>query len=96
MHRDGEVMAGLGNAGKGKMKELFQNVVNVTLPKGLRRNFPDNHMTNSGAKGSATNARKISVLLGQQELEERRVPVVVSGKTHSSFKPYEATSAAGS
>ena len=53
MYRDDKEMAGLDNAVKGEMKELFQDVVNVTLPKGLLRSFPDNHMTNSGAKGSA-------------------------------------------
>ena len=98
VYRDDKEMAGLDNAVKGKMKELFQDVVNVTLPKGLLRSFPDNHMqvmTNSGAKGSATNARQISILLGQQELEGRRVPVMVSGKTLPSFKPYETSAIAG-
>ena len=98
VYRDDGEMAGLDNAVKGKMKELFQQVVDVTLPKGLLRSFPDNHMqamTNSGAKGSATNARQISVLLGQQELEGRRVPVMVSGKTLPSFKPYETAAIAG-
>ena len=98
VYRDEKEMAGLDNAVKGKMKELFQDVVKVTLPKGLLRSFPDNHMqvmTNSGAKGSATNARQISALLGQQELEGRRVPVMVSGKTLPSFKPYETSAIAG-
>ena len=98
VYRDDKEMAGLDNAVKGKMRELFQKVVDVTLPKGLLRRFPDNHMqvmTTSGAKGSATNARQISVLLGQQELEGRRVPVMVSGKTLPSFKPYETSAIAG-
>jgi hypothetical protein len=98
VYKDDKEMAGLDNAVKGKMKELFQDVVKVTLPKGLLRSFPDNHMqamTSSGAKGSATNARQISVLLGQQELEGRRVPVMVSGKTLPSFKPYETSAIAG-
>jgi hypothetical protein len=98
VYRDDREMAALDNAVKGKMKDLFQKVVNVTLPEGLLRSFPENHMqvmTNSGAKGSATNARQISVLLGQQELEGRRVPVMVSGKTLPSFKPYETAAMAG-
>ena len=98
VYRDDKEMAGLDNAVKGKMRELFQKVVDVTLPKGLLRGFPDNHMqvmTTSGAKGSATNARQISVLLGQQELEGRRVPVMISGKTLPSFKPYETSAIAG-
>jgi DNA-directed RNA polymerase I subunit RPA1 len=52
-------------------------------------------MTLSGAKGSAVNARQISCALGQQELEGRRVPVMVSGKTLPSFKPFETKSIAG-
>ena len=98
VYRDDTEMAGLDNAVKGKMRELFQKVVDVTLPKGLLRSFPKNHMqvmTTSGAKGSATNARQISALLGQQELEGRRVPVMVSGKTLPSFKPYETSAIAG-
>ncbi|CAG8733632.1 15928_t:CDS:2, partial [Acaulospora colombiana] len=47
------------------------------------------------AKGSPTNARQISALLGQQELEGRRVPVMVSGKTLPSFKPFETAAIAG-
>jgi DNA-directed RNA polymerase I subunit RPA1 len=52
-------------------------------------------MTLSGAKGSAVNAQQISCALGQQELEGRRVPVMVSGKTLPSFKPLETKAIAG-
>jgi DNA-directed RNA polymerase beta' subunit len=96
--RDDAQMAGLDNIVKGKMKELSEAVVNATIPGGLLRSFPNNHMqvmTTSGAKGSATNARQISALLGQQELEGRRVPVMVSGKTLPSFKPFETAAIAG-
>lgn len=97
IHDDAQ-MAGLDNIVKGKMKELSEEVVNATIPHGLLRGFPENHMqimTISGAKGSSTNARQISALLGQQELEGRRVPVMVSGKTLPSFPPFETAAIAG-
>jgi hypothetical protein len=96
--RDDAQMAGLDNIVKGKMKDLSEAVVQSVLPAGLLRPFPNNHMqamTISGAKGSSTNARQISALLGQQELEGRRVPVMVSGKTLPSFKPFETAAIAG-
>lgn len=96
--RDDAQMAGLDNIVKGKMKTLSEAVVEATIPGGLLRSFPNNHMqamTTSGAKGSATNARQISALLGQQELEGRRVPVMVSGKTLPSFRPFETAAIAG-
>ncbi|CCA72815.1 probable DNA-directed RNA polymerase I [Serendipita indica DSM 11827] len=95
--RDDAQMAGLDNIVKGKMTGLFEAVIKV-IPNGLLRPFPDNHMqamTTSGAKGSSTNARQISALLGQQELEGRRVPVMVSGKTLPSFRPFETAAIAG-
>ena len=52
-------------------------------------------MTISGAKGSNVNANLISCNLGQQVLEGRRVPVMVSGKTLPSFRPYETDPLAG-
>jgi DNA-directed RNA polymerase I subunit RPA1 len=60
--------------------------------------FPKNQMpamTGSGAKGSLVNANQISCNLGQQVLEGRRVPVMVSGKTLPCFKPYETSVRAG-
>lgn len=96
--RDDAQMAGLDNIVKSKMKTLSEAVVKASIPGGLLRSFPKNNMqtmTNSGAKGSSTNARQISALLGQQELEGRRVPVMVSGKTLPSFKPFETAAIAG-
>jgi len=63
-----------------------------------KRTFPSNHMslmTQSGAKGSNVNMSQISCLLGQQELEGRRVPVMVSGKTLPSFLPFDDSARAG-
>lgn len=41
------------------------------------------------------NFQQISFLLGQQELEGKRVPRMVSGKTLPSFPPWDFTSRAG-
>jgi len=52
-------------------------------------------MTVSGAKGGAVNVSQISACLGQQELEGRRVPVMVSGKSLPSFKAFDTSLRAG-
>jgi DNA-directed RNA polymerase I subunit RPA1 len=60
--------------------------------------FPHNHlqvMTQTGAKGSSVNATQISSLLGQQALEGKRVPVMVSGKTLPAFPPFDPSASAG-
>jgi len=96
--RDDEKMAGLDVTVKTKLSKLTSSISDAVLPNGLSRKFPHNHMqamTQSGAKGSAVNARQISCALGQQELEGRRVPVMVSGKTLPSFKPFETRAIAG-
>ncbi|KAF1354094.1 beta and beta-prime subunits of DNA dependent RNA-polymerase [Lizonia empirigonia] len=73
-------------------------VTQACLPHRLIKLFPKNQMqamTGSGAKGSVVNANQISCNLGQQVLEGRRVPVMVSGKTLPCFKPYETSVRAG-
>ncbi|KAG8987892.1 hypothetical protein FRB90_003071 [Tulasnella sp. 427] len=80
------------------MAGLTQAIASAAVPSGLYRRFPDSHMQTmvmSGAKGSAVNARQISCGLGQTELEGRRVPNMVSGKTLPSFKPFETAAIAG-
>jgi DNA-directed RNA polymerase I subunit RPA1 len=79
-------------------KNFTSSVIKECLPVGLQKDFPKNNfqaMTVSGAKGSDVNASQISCLLGQQVLEGRRVPVMVSGKTLPCFKPYETDVRAG-
>ena len=49
----------------------------------------------SGAKGSNVNQTQVSCALGQQELEGRRVPMMVSGKTLPSFRAYDPMPRAG-
>ncbi|KIY49422.1 RNA polymerase I largest subunit [Fistulina hepatica ATCC 64428] len=96
--RDDNKMAGLDVTVKTKLSKLTSSISDKCLPDGLYRKFPHNHMqtmTQSGAKGSAVNVRQISCLLGQQELEGRRVPVMVSGKTLPSFRPLETKAIAG-
>lgn len=95
---DDAKMADLDRQVQKKMREHTRAITDACIPHGLRRRFPDNHMqamTVSGAKGSATNAQLISCGLGQQSLEGRRVPVMVSGKTLPSFKAFETAPIAG-
>lgn len=73
-------------------------IIDLCLPLGQKKRFPHNNMsmmTQSGAKGSNVNVSQISCLLGQQTLEGRRVPSMVSGKTLPSFKPYDTAPRAG-
>ncbi|TFK43688.1 hypothetical protein BDQ12DRAFT_702711 [Crucibulum laeve] len=96
--RDDNKMAGLDVTVKTKLSKLTSSISDACLPDGLLRKFPHNHMqtmTLSGAKGSAVNVRQISCALGQQELEGRRVPVMVSGKTLPSFRAFETKAIAG-
>ncbi|KAL6873364.1 hypothetical protein ACP4OV_013446 [Aristida adscensionis] len=71
---------------------------NCLSPYGLQKPFPVNClslMTQTGAKGGSVNMNQISSLLGQQELEGKRVPRMVSGKTLPSFPPWDTSSRAG-
>ncbi|XP_022971295.1 DNA-directed RNA polymerase I subunit 1 [Cucurbita maxima] len=52
-------------------------------------------MTTSGAKGGTANFQQISSHLGQQQLEGKRVPRMVSGKTLPCFPPWDWASRAG-
>ena len=68
------------------------------LDHGLVKNFPKNFfslMVLSGAKGSLVNHTQITCLLGQQELEGKRVPRMASGRTLPSFEPFDPNPRAG-
>ncbi|KAK6289691.1 hypothetical protein POUND7_001232 [Theobroma cacao] len=78
------------NSSKGVLTEL--------LSEGLVKSMGENCislMTTSGAKGSKVNFQQISSFLGQQELEGKRVPRMVSGKTLPCFHPWDWAARAG-
>lgn len=79
--------------------DVYTNDINkVCLLTGLFKKFPDNNlqlMVQSGAKGSTVNTMQISCLLGQSELEGKRPPLMISGKSLSSFPAYDPTPRAG-
>lgn len=90
--------AGLDMRVSGAMHPLSSEVVKVCLPGGQRRPFRHNMMalmTVTGAKGSVVNFSQISCLIGQQELEGRRVPRMASGKTLPCFAPFDAGARSG-
>jgi DNA-directed RNA polymerase I subunit RPA1 len=96
--RDDEQMAGLDSAMKNKTNKITSEIIAETIPGKLLKPFPRNNMqvmTVSGAKGSGVNVSQISCLLGQQELEGRRVPTMVSGKTLPSFTAFDSSARAG-
>ena len=62
---------------KGKMSKVTSDILSNCIPNGLVKRFPKNNisaMVLTGAKGGIVNQTQISSLLGQQELEGRRVP----------------------
>ncbi|XP_054005071.1 DNA-directed RNA polymerase I subunit RPA1 [Hylaeus anthracinus] len=79
--------------------DVYTNDINKTcLPAGLLKKFPGNNlqlMVQSGAKGSTVNTMQISCLLGQIELEGKRPPLMISGKSLPSFPAYDPTPRSG-
>ncbi|XP_011494628.1 PREDICTED: DNA-directed RNA polymerase I subunit RPA1 [Ceratosolen solmsi marchali] len=79
--------------------DLYTNKINkLCLPDNLIKTFPNNNlqlMVQSGAKGSTVNTMQISCLLGQIELEGKRPPLMISGKSLPSFPPYDPMPRAG-
>lgn len=79
--------------------DVYTNDINKTcLQIGLFKKFPNNNlqlMVQSGAKGSMVNTMQISCLLGQSELEGKRPPLMISGKSLLSFPAYDPTPRAG-
>lgn len=96
--RDEEKQTGLDHVCNSETAKLSTAITAACLPSGLQKAFPRNQMqamTVSGAKGTPVNANLISCNLGQQILEGKRVPVMISGKTLPSFKPFETNVRAG-
>eukprot|EP00794_Sanderia_malayensis_P010830 gene10831-11982_t len=85
--------------GMKKKTDFYQNKINsACVPHGLCKQFPDNClqlMVQSGAKGSSVNCMQISSLLGQIELEGRRPPLMLSGRSLPAFVPYDTSPRAG-
>ena len=82
----------------GAASRTTSKIIDTCLPKGQIKPFPKNNlglMTVSGAKGSRVNFSQISCLLGQQELEGKRVPLMVTGRSLPSFLPFDPTPRAG-
>lgn len=96
--RDPLPMKKLDAAMKKRTDKVSSEISGRCLPEGLIRRFPENNlqmMIQSGAKGGTVNALQISCLLGQIELEGRRVPLSMSGRSLPSFKPYDTSPKAG-
>ncbi len=74
------------------MNDATGKVLKLCVPDGLVKRFPRNNisaMVLTGAKGGLVNMTQICVLLGQQELEGRRVPKMQNGKTLPCYLPYD-------
>ncbi|KAG0473499.1 hypothetical protein HPP92_015356 [Vanilla planifolia] len=95
-----------GESATTRLDRMMSNALNVLtsevnkalFPAGLKKPFPKNClslMTSSGAKGGLVNMTQISSVLGQQELEGKRVPRMASGKTLPCFPAWDVTSRAG-
>ncbi|KAF4472818.1 DNA-directed RNA polymerase I subunit RPA1 [Fusarium albosuccineum] len=90
--RDDSKLEGLDLLMNSASKDITGAVQKACFPNSLEKPFPRNQMnvmTTSGAKGSRVNASLISCNLGQQVLESRRVPLMVSGKSLPCFKAFE-------
>ncbi|KAJ0246730.1 DNA-directed RNA polymerase I subunit 1 [Hirschfeldia incana] len=100
LYEDGELA--LASLDRSVVSELNQcsgkGVMNDLLSDGLLKTPGSNCislMTISGAKGSKVNFQQISSHLGQQDLEGKRVPRMVSGKTLPCFHPWDWSPRAG-
>ncbi|KAJ2796356.1 hypothetical protein H4R20_005556, partial [Coemansia guatemalensis] len=91
-------LAQLDGTIQGTMNQITSKLYETCLPSHLHLPFPHNNMvvmTVSGAKGSNVNLSQITCCLGQQSLEGRRVPLMLSGKSLPSFAPYDCAGRAG-
>eukprot|EP00002_Diphylleia_rotans_P012997 TRINITY_DN2531_c0_g1_i4.p1 TRINITY_DN2531_c0_g1~~TRINITY_DN2531_c0_g1_i4.p1 ORF type:complete len:1671 (+),score=368.10 TRINITY_DN2531_c0_g1_i4:68-5080(+) len=83
---------------KSVLNPITSEIIKKCIPSGQVKPFPSNNMSMmvlSGAKGSLVNFSQICCLLGQQELEGRRVPMMASGKTLPCFDPFDYSPRAG-
>ncbi|VVD05829.1 unnamed protein product [Leptidea sinapis] len=98
MTKDPKFRANLDRQYKNVLDSYTNNINTVCLSQGLLEKFPSNNlqlMVQSGAKGSTVNTMQISCLLGQIELEGKRPPLMISGRSLPSFPPYDVSPRAG-
>ena len=98
IRRDPAKASALDSSVKRAVNQLASRVIDECLPGGTIKPFPHNCMglmTGTGARGSNVNASQISCLLGQQELEGRRVPLMMTGRTLPSFPRFDTSARAG-
>lgn len=96
--KDPKFRALLDHQYKKCLDSYTNNINKACLPSGLLQLFPANNlqlMVQSGAKGSTVNTMQISCLLGQIELEGKRPPIMMSGRSLPSFPPYDLSPRAG-
>lgn len=80
------------------MSKSWGTTIDTCIPGGQLVPFPYNcfaMMVQSGAKGSKINHSQIACLMGQQELEGHRVPLLSTMRTLPSFAPYDLSARAG-
>ncbi|CAK4067593.1 unnamed protein product [Aphanomyces euteiches] len=93
-----DTSAALDSHMMGSVHGSSSDIIKACLPSGQTKAFPANCfslMVLTGAKGSMVNHSQISCGLGQQALEGRRVPVLVSGKSLPSFEAFDPNPRAG-
>jgi len=82
----------------GKLSKEWGDTISACLPHGQRVPFPKNCfacMIQTGAKGSKVHHSQISCIMGQQELEGRRVPFLATRRSLPSFAPFDYGARAG-
>jgi DNA-directed RNA polymerase I subunit RPA1 len=78
--------------------DLSAKILENCLPRGQLKPYPHNSMsvmTNSGGKGSKVNFSQLSCFLGQQELDGRRTPRTINGKSLPSFAKFDLGARSG-
>ncbi|KAG5175481.1 putative DNA-directed RNA polymerase I subunit RPA1 [Tribonema minus] len=76
-----------------ELSGVASDIIKACLPGGQEKPFPSNNfslMVLTGAKGSMVNHSQVSCGLGQQALEGRRVPIMISGKSLPSFQAFDS------
>jgi DNA-directed RNA polymerase I subunit RPA1 len=95
--KDDSIEANIDTVIKNSINKYSSECVDTWL-KGLMKTFPKNYfacMVQTGAKGSKVNHTQVTCMLGQQELEGRRVPRMASGRTLPSFEPFDPNPRSG-